>query len=92
MDSSAPGARVTRHALDRRILALALPTFATLVSEPLLLLADSAVVGHLGTAPLAALGLSSSVLNVLVGLSIFLAYSTTGRSRAGSAPVTGSPR
>ena len=64
--------------LDRRILALALPTFATLVSEPLLLLADSAVVGHLGTAPLAALGLSSNVLNVLVGLSIFLAYSTTG--------------
>ena len=46
--------------------------------EPLLLLADSAVVGHLGTAPLAALGLSSNVLTVLVGLSIFLAYSTTG--------------
>ena len=64
--------------LDRRILALALPTFATLVSEPLLLLADSAVVGHLGTEPLAALGLCFNVLNVLVGLSIFLAYSTTG--------------
>jgi putative MATE family efflux protein len=64
--------------LDRRILALALPTFAALVSEPLLLLADSAVVGHLGTDQLAALGLASNVLNVLVGLSIFLAYSTTG--------------
>lgn len=64
--------------LDRRILALALPTFATLVSEPLLLLVDSAVVGHLGTEQLAALGLSSNVLTVLVGLSIFLAYSTTG--------------
>jgi putative MATE family efflux protein len=70
--------RISARTLDRRILALALPTFATLVSEPLLLLADSAVVGHLGTEPLAALGLCSNVLNVLVGLSIFLAYSTTG--------------
>ena len=76
---TAPGAGSSpARALDRRILALALPTFATLVSEPLLLLADSAVVGHLGTEPLAALGLASNVLTVLVGLSIFLAYSTTG--------------
>ena len=75
MDNSVP---TPARALDRRILALAVPTFATLVSEPLLLLADSAVVGHLGTEPLAALGLSSSVLTVLTGLSIFLAYGTTG--------------
>ena len=75
MDNSAP---TPARALDRRILALAIPTFATLVSEPLLLLADSAVVGHLGTEPLAALGLSSNVLTVLTGLSIFLAYGTTG--------------
>jgi putative MATE family efflux protein len=78
VDNSAVAGRPSARTLDRRILALALPTFATLVSEPLLLLADSAVVGHLGTAPLAALGLCSNVLNVLVGLSIFLAYSTTG--------------
>ena len=64
--------------LDRRILALALPTFATLVSEPLLLLADSAIVGHLGTDQLAALGLAANVLGVLTGLSVFLAYGTTG--------------
>ena len=75
VDNSAPAPTRT---LDGRILALALPTFATLVSEPLLLLADSAVVGHLGTEPLAALALCSNVLNVLVGLSIFLAYGTTG--------------
>ena len=78
MDNPAAERSPSARTLDRRILALALPTFATLVSEPLLLLADSAVVGHLGTAPLAALGLSSNVLTVLVGLSIFLAYSTTG--------------
>ncbi|GAB2593405.1 MATE family efflux transporter [Microlunatus antarcticus] len=78
MDNSAPVERPSARALDRRILALALPTFATLVSEPLLLLVDSAVVGRLGTPELAALALCSNVLNVLVGLSIFLAYSTTG--------------
>ena len=78
MDNSTSSTLTSARALDRRILALALPTFATLVSEPLLLLADSAVVGHLGTEPLAALALCANVLNVLVGLSIFLAYSTTG--------------
>lgn len=66
------------RALDREIFALAAPTFATLVSEPLLLLADSAIVGHLGTEQLAALGIAGNVLGVLVGLSIFLAYGTTG--------------
>ena len=78
MDNSTTTGPGSARALDRHILAIALPTFATLVSEPLLLLADSAVVGHLGTEPLAALALCSNVLNVLVGLSIFLAYSTTG--------------
>ena len=66
------------RALDREIFALAIPTFATLVSEPLLLLADSAIVGHLGVEQLAGLGIASNVLGVLIGLSIFLAYGTTG--------------
>jgi putative MATE family efflux protein len=78
VDNSTSVERPSARALDRRILALAMPTFATLVSEPLLLLVDSAVVGRLGTPELAALALCSNVLNVLVGLSIFLAYSTTG--------------
>ena len=68
----------TSRNLDRRIVSLALPTFATLVSEPLLLLADSAIVGHLGTNQLAALGLAANLLGILTGLSIFLAYATTG--------------
>ncbi len=68
----------SRRTLDREIFALAIPTFATLVSEPLLLLADSAIVGHLGTDQLAGLGIASNVLGVLIGLSIFLAYGTTG--------------
>jgi putative MATE family efflux protein len=64
--------------LDREIFGLALPTLATLVSEPLLLLADSAIIGHLGTDALAGLGIAANILGVLVGLCIFLAYGTTG--------------
>ncbi|QYF75565.1 MATE family efflux transporter [Cryobacterium sp. PAMC25264] len=41
------------------------------------LLADSAMVGHLGAVPLAGLGLASAVLQTIIGLMVFLAYSTT---------------
>jgi putative MATE family efflux protein len=68
----------SNRALDREIFALAIPAFATLVSEPLLLLADSAIIGHLGTSQLAGLGIAANILGILAGLSIFLAYGTTG--------------
>ena len=41
------------------------------------LLADAAIVGHLGTAALAGLGIAAAVLQTLVGLCVFLAYGTT---------------
>jgi putative MATE family efflux protein len=63
--------------LDREILRLALPTLAALVAEPLFLLVDTALVGHLGRVPLAALGIASVVLQTAVGLLVFLAYATT---------------
>ncbi len=63
--------------VDRRIVAIAVPAFAALVTEPLMLLADTAVVGHLGTVPLAGLAVASTVLGTVVGLCIFLAYGTT---------------
>ena len=47
---------------QRDILRLAVPAFLALVAEPLFLLADSAIVGHLGTAPLAGLGVASAAL------------------------------
>ena len=73
-----PAPRVTadRHALSR-LLGLALPAFLALVVEPLFLLADSAIVGHLGTPELAGLGIAAVLLRAAVGLSIFLAYGTT---------------
>ncbi|MEW1806845.1 MATE family efflux transporter [Pseudarthrobacter enclensis] len=59
------------------MLRLAVPAFGALVAEPLFLLADSAIVGHLGVAQLAGVGLASAVLQTIVGLMVFLAYSTT---------------
>src|SRR5689334_14576736 len=63
--------------VDRQIFRIALPAGFALVSEPLMVLADTAIVGHLGTTPLAGLAVASTVLNALVGLCIFLAYGST---------------
>lgn len=62
---------------DRAIFALAVPAFAALISEPLMLLADTAIIGHLGTVKLAGLAVASTVLGTIVGLCIFLAYGST---------------
>ncbi len=62
---------------EREILRLAVPAFLTLVAEPLFLLADSAIIGHLGTPQLAGLGVASAALVSVVGLFVFLAYGTT---------------
>jgi len=62
---------------DREILRLALPAFGALVAEPLYLLADTAVVGHLGTNQLAGLAVASAVLLSGYSIFIFLAYRTT---------------
>lgn len=64
-------------AQDKEIWRLAGPAFAALVCEPLFLLADAAVVGHLGTPQLAGLGIAGAVISTLVGLFVFLAYATT---------------
>lgn len=61
------------------ILSLAVPALGALLIEPLLLLADSAIVGHWSTDALAGLGLAQTVLATIVGVCIFLAYSTTAR-------------
>lgn len=66
-----------RDTLNRDILRLAVPALGSLVAEPLFLIVDSALVGHLGVVPLAGLGIASAVLQTIVGLMVFLAYSTT---------------
>jgi len=61
----------------REILRLAVPALGALIAEPLYVLADTAVVGHLGTGPLGGLGVASAALLFGYGLCIFLAYGTT---------------
>ena len=65
------------NAHDREIVRLAVPAFLALVAEPLFLLSDAAIVGHLGTSQLAGLGVAAVVLQTVVGLCVFLAYGTT---------------
>ena len=64
-------------AQPREVLRLALPAFLTLIAEPLFLLADTAIVGHLGTTALAGLGVASAILLTAAGVFVFLAYGTT---------------
>lgn len=66
-----------RSAIDRDIVRLALPALGALIAEPLFLLTDTALVGHLGADILAGLGIASIVLQTIIGLLIFLAYATT---------------
>ena len=66
-------------ALDRRILAIAIPALGSLLVEPIYVLTDTAVVGRLGTVPLGGLALASTVLNTLVWVFNFLSYGTTVR-------------
>jgi putative MATE family efflux protein len=67
-----------RHQSQRReIIRLAVPAFMALVAEPLFLLADSAIIGHLGTTQLAGLGVASAALITAANIFVFLAYGTT---------------
>ena len=66
-----------RRTVDRDILRLAIPSLGALVAEPLFVLADSAFIARVSTTSLAGLGLASTVLTTVVGLAVFLAYSTT---------------
>ncbi|HET9517856.1 MAG TPA: MATE family efflux transporter, partial [Actinoplanes sp.] len=67
-------------ATPRRIAALALPALVVLAAEPLYVLVDTAVVGHLGSVSLAAVAVGGTVLSVAVWLGTVMAYGTTGRA------------
>jgi putative MATE family efflux protein len=75
----------------REVLALAGPALGALIAEPLFLLADSAIVGRLGTVSLAGLGLAGTIMGTAVYLFVFLAYGTTASvaRRLGAADLRG---
>ena len=68
-----------RSRYDREILRLALPALGALAAEPLYVLVDTAVVGHLGRSQLAALGVASTVISTLVMFN-FLQYGATAQT------------
>ncbi|MEE1818714.1 MATE family efflux transporter [Streptomyces sp. SP18ES09] len=80
-----------RRQHDREIVSLALPAFGALVAEPLFLMVDSAIVGHLGTPQLAGLAIAAALLSTAVSVFVFLAYATTAavarRVGAGDLPA-----
>ncbi|MDJ0340189.1 MATE family efflux transporter [Streptomyces sp. PH10-H1] len=84
----------TRRRHDREIIALALPAFGALVAEPLFVMVDSAVVGHIGTAQLAGLGVAAALLTTAVNIFVFLAYATTAAvaRRVGAGDLPGAIR
>jgi putative MATE family efflux protein len=68
-----------RSRYDREILRLAVPALGALAAEPLYLLADTAMVGHLGTEELAALAIAATLLAGSFTLFNFLTYGTTAQ-------------
>ncbi|MDO5673221.1 MAG: MATE family efflux transporter [Actinomycetaceae bacterium] len=64
----------------RELFALAIPALGTLVAAPLLLAADTAMVGYLGTTPLAGMSIASTIVATLVYVFIFLTYTTTAEA------------
>ena len=68
-----------RSPYDREIVGLALPALGALAAEPLYLLADTAMVGHLGTEELAALAIAATLLTGAFTLFNFLTYGTTAQ-------------
>ncbi|HVW44856.1 MAG TPA: MATE family efflux transporter [Amycolatopsis sp.] len=64
----------------RKVFGLAVPALGVLAAEPLYVLVDTAVVGHLGALPLAGLALGGVVLSQISTQLTFLSYGTTART------------
>jgi putative MATE family efflux protein len=67
------------RALDKEVFALAVPALGALAAEPLYVLVDTAIVGHLGTVQLASLAIAATVLSTGFALLNFLTYGTTAQ-------------
>src|SRR3954470_7215788 len=92
-----PSDAVLRSPHDKRIFALAVPALGALAAEPLYVLVDTAIVGHLGTTQLAALAIAATVLSTAFTVFNFLTYGTTahvarlhGAGREADAALVGS--
>jgi putative MATE family efflux protein len=69
--------RISLRQDDRQIAAIAIPALGALAAEPLYVLVDTAIVGHLGVRPLAGLALAGTLLTAITTLCNFLEYGST---------------
>jgi putative MATE family efflux protein len=70
----------TPEASTRRLLSLTASAFVVLAAEPLYLLVDTAVVGHLGSVQLGGLGVAAALMTLLTVIGTFVEYGTTARA------------
>ena len=80
MEAASPIERAQEVPRAREVVALALPALGALAAEPLYVLGDTAIVGHLGRVPLAGLAIAGTLLSETVGLCTFLEYGTTAKA------------
>jgi putative MATE family efflux protein len=64
----------------RRLLGLTVSAVVVLAAEPLYVLVDTAIVGHLGSVPLAGLGVAGALMALLTVVGTFVEYGTTSRA------------
>ncbi|OZM74387.1 MATE family efflux transporter [Amycolatopsis antarctica] len=76
-DDPVPG---TERVPPRTVFGLAVPALGVLAAEPLYVLVDTAVVGHLGALPLAGLAVGGVILSQISTQLTFLSYGTTSRT------------
>lgn len=67
----------TSASTTKRILNLTLPALGALIAQPIFVATDTAMIGHLGETVLAGLAIGSMCITTIVGLMVFLAYTTT---------------
>ncbi len=73
-------AAVGTGSTTRRLLALSVSAIVVLAAEPLYVLVDTAVVGHLGSTALAGLGIAGALMALLTVVGTFVEYGTTSRA------------
>ena len=67
-------------ATTARLLSLSASAVVVLAAEPLYLLVDTAVIGHLGSGELAGLGIAGALMALLTVVGEFVEYGTTSRA------------
>ena len=67
-DCSSDDEQLPPHNIDAEIIAITLPTLATLAADPIAALVSTGFVGRLGATELAAVGVALSVFNSITKL------------------------